>query len=93
MTIGPSSMRMSCRLMAARLPISQKVMVGSLSEGSARTFSIEMSEVKTVGGREIPTRIEMRNLESRSKTVVITHSAEDDVPIDEKYFNPTRFYR
>jgi len=63
-------------------------------EGRSELYKqLVMSEVKNMGGREIPTRIEMRNLESRSKTVVITHSAAYDVPIDEKYFNPTRFYR
>jgi len=26
-------------------------------------------------------------------TVVITHAMQHDVPIDDKYFNPTRFYK
>ena len=50
-TIGPSRMSTSWVLMAARLPISQKVMAGSLSYGSASTLSIEMSDVKTVPTR------------------------------------------
>lgn len=52
-----------------------------------------MNEVKEIGGREMPTRIEMRNLLKNSMTVVVTHAAEYDMPIDDKYFNPTRFYR
>jgi len=68
--------------------------VDYFKEGRTELYKqLLMSEVKTMGGREIPTRIEMRNLEGRSTTVVITHSAQYDVPIDEKYFNPTRFYR
>ncbi len=54
---------------------------------------LEMSEVKVMGGREVPTRLVMRNWDKNSMTVVITHAVEHDVPIDDKYFNPTRFYR
>jgi len=50
--MGPARIIRSCLLMAARLPMSQNVMAGSLSYGSARTFSTEMSEVNTV-----PTKI------------------------------------
>jgi len=41
----------------------------------------------------MPTRMTMTNLIKQSKTVVIIHEAEYDVPIDEKYFNPMRFYK
>lgn len=63
-------------------------------EGRSEAYKeLLMSEVKSLGGRDVPTRIEMRNLEKRSRTVVITHQAQYDLPVDEKYFNPTRFYR
>jgi len=51
------------------------------------------SEVKMISGRETPTRMEMVNLIRNSKTVVLIHDAEYDVKIDEKYFNPMRFYQ
>jgi hypothetical protein len=35
----------------------------------------------------------MINHEKQSKTLIIVHAAEFDVPIDEKYFNPARFYK
>lgn len=50
-------------------------------------------EFKTISGRLMPTRMIMTNLIKKSKTVVIIHEAEYDVPIDDKYFNPMRFYK
>jgi outer membrane lipoprotein-sorting protein len=52
-----------------------------------------MEEFKTISGRLMPTRMTMLNLIKQSKTVVIMHEAEYDIPIDDKYFNPTRFYK
>ena len=52
-----------------------------------------MSEFKPMGGREVPTRMVMTNHDKNSSTVIITHAMQHDVPIDEKYFNPTRFYK
>ena len=54
---------------------------------------LEMSEFKLMGGREVPTRMVMTNHDKNSKTVIITHAMQHDVPIDDKYFNPTRFYK
>jgi hypothetical protein len=54
---------------------------------------LEMSEVKNMGGRDVPTRMVMKNYDKNSMTVVITHAMQHDVPIDDKYFNPTRFYK
>jgi outer membrane lipoprotein-sorting protein len=51
------------------------------------------SEVKVISGKEMPTVMTMINLKKESKTVVIIHEASYDVPIDEKYFNPMRFYQ
>jgi hypothetical protein len=52
-----------------------------------------MEEFKTISGRLMPTRMTMLNLIKQSKTVVIMHEAEYDIPIDGKYFNPMRFYK
>jgi outer membrane lipoprotein-sorting protein len=52
-----------------------------------------MEEFKTISGRLMPTRMTMLNLIKQSKTVVIMHEAEYDIPIDDKYFNPMRFYK
>jgi hypothetical protein len=41
----------------------------------------------------MPTRMTMLNLIKQSKTVVIMHETQYDVPIDDKYFNPMRFYK
>ncbi|OQX95478.1 hypothetical protein B6I21_05225 [candidate division KSB1 bacterium 4572_119] len=50
-------------------------------------------EFKIISGRLMPTRMIMINLIKQSKTVVIIHEAEYDIPIDDKYFNPMRFYK
>jgi hypothetical protein len=54
---------------------------------------LEMSEIEEMGGREVPTRMVMKNYDKNSMTVIITHAMQHDVAIDEKYFNPTRFYK
>jgi hypothetical protein len=54
---------------------------------------LEMSEIEELGGREVPTRMVMKNYDKNSMTVIITHAMQHDVPIDDKYFNPTRFYK
>jgi len=54
---------------------------------------LEMTEVKEMGGRDVPTRMVMKNYDKNSMTVIITHAIQHDVPIDDKYFNPTRFYK
>ena len=51
-----------------------------------------MEEVKVISGKETATRMTMINHGRDSKTVVILYWAEYDIPIDEKYFNPARFY-
>jgi hypothetical protein len=33
----------------------------------------------------------MTNLRKESKTVVVILAAEYDIPVDDKYFNPSRF--
>ena len=52
-----------------------------------------MEDVKMMGGRETATRMTMLNLDRDSKTVVLIHQAEYDLPLEEKYFNPARFFK
>lgn len=52
-----------------------------------------MEEIKVLDGRETATRMTMVNYDKNSKTVIIINDAKYDVEIDDKYFNPTRFYR
>lgn len=52
-----------------------------------------IQKVGIIGGREVPVQMVMVNRVKESMTVIITHDAEYDVPIDDRYFNPTRFYR
>jgi len=51
------------------------------------------SNIKLIGGKEMPTIMTMVNLKKESQTVVIIHEAQYDVMIDEKFFNPMRFYK
>ncbi|MBN2600740.1 MAG: outer membrane lipoprotein-sorting protein [Candidatus Marinimicrobia bacterium] len=50
-------------------------------------------DYKTISGKLMPTKMTMTNLIKQSKTVVLIHEAEYDIPIDDKYFNPMRFYK
>lgn len=50
-------------------------------------------DYKTISGQLMPTHMTMINLIKQSKTVVIIHEAEYNVPVDDKYFNPMRFYK
>lgn len=63
------------------------------TEEDGHLKDLMFDEVKRIGGRDTPTRIAMVNLKKRSMTMIVTHSAEYDVSIDDKYFNPTRFYK
>jgi len=51
------------------------------------------SDIKVISGKKMPTVMTMINLKKESKTVVIINEAQYDVPIDEKFFNPMRFYQ
>lgn len=74
----------------ARLML-MKVEYYTEEEGHLKDLIIQ--KVGRLGGREVPIQMVMVNREKESMTVIITHSAEYDVPIDDRYFNPTRFYR
>jgi hypothetical protein len=63
------------------------------TEDEGHYKDLEMSEIRRMSGREVPTRMVMRNYEKNSMTVIITHAMQYDVPIDDKYFNPSRFYK
>jgi hypothetical protein len=53
--------------------------------------NLELADVKVMGGRETSTRMTMINLKKESKTVVVIRAAAYDIPVDDKYFNPSRF--
>jgi hypothetical protein len=63
------------------------------TEADGHKKDLIQEEVKTISGRLTPTQMTMLNLVKLSKTVVIIHEAQYDVEIDEKYFNPMRFYK
>jgi len=69
----------------------QKVEYYTEEEGHYK--DLIMKEVKRIGGRLMPTKMIMANLYKESMTVILTNSAEYDISIDDKYFNPTRFYK
>jgi hypothetical protein len=56
-----------------------------------RYKELTMTDFKTLGGKETPTRMTMVNLKKKSKTLVVVKAAEFDLTIDDKYFNPSRF--
>ncbi|MGC9365212.1 MAG: outer membrane lipoprotein-sorting protein [Fidelibacterota bacterium] len=68
-----------------------KIEFYTTEEGHKKDLIAE--DYKTISGRLMPTRLTMLNLIKQSKTVVIIHEAEYDIPVDEKYFNPMRFYK
>jgi hypothetical protein len=60
-------------------------------EGHYKDLALE--EVRKIGGRDVATRMTMINHDERSKTVILIHDARFDTAIDQKYFDPARFYR
>jgi hypothetical protein len=71
--------------------LATKIEYYTVEEGHYK--DLEMSEFREMGGREVPTRMVMKNYDKNSETVIITHAVQHDVPIADKYFNPTRFYK
>lgn len=57
------------------------------------TKTLSMEDIKRISGRETATRMEMVNHIENSMTMIIIHEAQYDVPIDSKYFTPSRFYK
>jgi outer membrane lipoprotein-sorting protein len=68
-----------------------KVAYYKAKEGHFKDLFLE--EIKVLDGREIATRMTMVDYSKNSKTVIVINDAKYDVEIDDKYFNPTRFYR
>lgn len=62
-------------------------------EGKGHFKDLLLDEIKALDGREVATRMTMVNYAENSKTVIVINDAKYDVEIDDKYFNPTRFYR
>lgn len=60
-------------------------------DGHLKTLHHE--QYRSVGGVEIPTRLRMVNHVEERETVVEIAAYQSNVSIDEKYFNPNRFYR
>ena len=67
--------------------------IGYYKEKEGHFKDLIMEEIKVLDGREIATRMTMINYPKNSKTVIVINDAKFNVEIDEKYFNPTRFYR
>jgi hypothetical protein len=59
--------------------------------GHEKTMTAE--EFQTIQSRELATVITMENHRKRQRTVLQIHQAAFDVAIDDRYFNPNRFYR
>jgi hypothetical protein len=71
--------------------LTRKIEYYTAEEGHYK--DLVMEDVKMLGGRETATRMTMLNLDRGSKTVVVIHEADYDLALDEKYFNPARFYK
>lgn len=63
------------------------------SEEKGHFKDLFLEEIKVLDGREVAARMTMVNYAENSKTVVVIKDARYDVEVDDKYFNPTRFYR
>lgn len=55
--------------------------------------SLLYDDYRTVQGVDMPFRMEMTNHLDRQKTIITIEEARYNMGIDEKYFNPNRFYR
>jgi hypothetical protein len=63
------------------------------SEDKGHFKDLIIQKVENLGGREVPVQMVMVNREKESMTVIVTHTAEYDIYIDDRYFNATRFYK
>jgi len=63
------------------------------SEEKGHYKDLIIQKVESMGGREVPVQMVMVNREKESMTVIVIHTAEYDIPIDDRYFNATRFYK
>ncbi|MFH2115159.1 MAG: outer membrane lipoprotein-sorting protein, partial [Spirochaetota bacterium] len=74
----------------------EKMMMMSVeyySEQKGHYKDLLIQKTGILGGREIPVQMVMVNREKNSMTVIVTHTAEFDIPVDDRYFDATRFHR
>jgi hypothetical protein len=55
--------------------------------------SLAFSGFHTFNGNEIATRMTMVNHQKNRKTVIEIHDVAFNIPLEDKYFNPNRFYK
>jgi hypothetical protein len=60
-------------------------------DGHEKTMTADSFE--RIEGRLVATQITMENHRKHRKTVLRIHDARFDVNLDDRYFNPNRFYR
>jgi hypothetical protein len=60
-------------------------------DGHEKTMTADSFE--RIEGRLLATEITMENHQKHRRTVLRIHDARFDVPLDDRYFNPNRFYR
>ena len=68
-------------------------MIVFFTEEEGRYKELVLGDVKRMGGRQLPTRMSMKNIRKNSMTVIITKRAKYGIDLPDKYFNPTRFYK
>ena len=61
------------------------------ADGHEKTMTADSFE--RIQGRLVATEITMENHRKHRRTVLRIHDARFDVPLDNRYFNPNRFYR
>jgi hypothetical protein len=71
----------------------QTLKIEYFTEEEGHYKDLIMEDVKMMGGRETATRMTMLNLDRGSKTVVLIHEADYDLALEDKYFNPARFFK
>lgn len=60
-------------------------------DGHEKTLTAEA--FRTIEGRLVATELTMENHAKHRKTVIRIHDARFDLALDDRYFNPNRFYR
>lgn len=58
-------------------------------DGHYKDMTLE--DFKIISGRETATKTTMHTLTKNTKTVLLLHEAEYDLPVPDKYFDPNRF--
>jgi outer membrane lipoprotein-sorting protein len=71
--------------------LTSKIEYYTEEEGHYKDLVLE--DVTMLGGRETAAKMTMLNHDRGSKTVVLVHEASYDLLLEEKYFNPARFFK